>query len=130
MATGQRRVEDPPRYRLIMEPQENPELLGQEVAERALLDGAGSGRLAHAWLLAGPKGVGKATLAFRFARFLLAGDAGETDALFAAPPPIGLDVDPQHPVFRRVASGGHADLRVLARAVNPKTGKLRSEIVV
>jgi DNA polymerase III subunit delta' len=113
-----------------MEPRENPALIDQEVAERALLESARSGRLAHAWLLTGPKGVGKATLAYRFARFLLAGEAGETNALFDAPPPTGLELDPQHPVFRRVASGGHADLRVLARAVNPKTGKLRSEIVV
>jgi len=113
-----------------MEPRENPALIDQEPAERALLESARSGRLAHAWLLTGPKGVGKATLAYRFARFLLAGETGETDALFAAPPPAGLALDPQHPIFRRVASGGHADLRVLARAVNPKTGKLRSEIVV
>ena len=113
-----------------MEPRENPALVDQGPAERALLESARSGRLAHAWLLTGPKGVGKATLAYRFARFLLAGEAGETNALFDAPPPAGLELDPQHPVFRRVASGGHADLRVLARAVNPKTGKLRSEIVV
>ncbi len=113
-----------------MEPRENPVLVDQEPAERALLESARSGRLAHAWLLTGPKGVGKATLAYRFARFLLAGETGESEALFAAPPPAGLDLDPQHPVFRRVASGGHADLKVLARTINPKTGKLRSEIVV
>ena len=113
-----------------MEPRENPALVDQAPAERALLESARSGRLAHAWLLTGPKGVGKATLAYRFARFLLAGETGESEALFVAPPPAGLDLDPQHPVFRRVASGGHADLKVLARAVNPKTGKLRSEIVV
>ena len=113
-----------------MEPRENPNLVDQGLAERALLESARSGRLAHAWLLTGPQGVGKATLAFRFARYLLAGDAEESGGLFESPRPEGLAVDPGHPVFRRVASRGHADLRVLARGVNPKTGKPRSEIVV
>jgi DNA polymerase III subunit delta' len=116
------------------EPRQNPELVDQGLAERALLESAQSGRLAHAWLLAGPQGVGKATLAYRFARFLLAGESEEAGGLFETPPQgarsAGLAIDPGHPVFRRVASGGHADLKVLARAVNPKTGKLRSEIVV
>ncbi len=58
----------------------------------------------HAWLIAGPQGIGKATLAYRIARFVLSGGAGET-----------LSVAADHPVFRRVASGGHADLLTLAR---------------
>src|SRR5262245_19961442 len=105
-----------------MEPRANPSLVGQEPAERALMESYGSGRLAHAWLLTGPSGVGKATLAFRFARFLLAGNHGQAS--------MSMALDPAHPVFRRVASGGHADLRVLAREINPRTGKLRSEIVI
>jgi DNA polymerase-3 subunit delta' len=111
-----------------MEPQANPELNGQAAAEQALLDSARSGRLAHAWLLAGPRGIGKATLAYRFARFLLAGEAAD-DGLFGEAP-TGLGLDPAHPTFRRVASGGHPDIRTVARGVNPKTGKARSEIVV
>ncbi len=111
-----------------MEPRDNPELLGQEAAEKALLEGALSGRLAHAWLIAGPRGVGKATLAYRFARFLLAGE-GQGGGLFGdAAASLGLP--PSHPVFRRVASGAHPDLRVVERGINPKTGKLRSEIVI
>jgi DNA polymerase-3 subunit delta' len=112
-----------------MEPHENPELIGQAAAEGSLLDAARSGRMAHAWLLAGPRGVGKATLAFRFARFLLAGGEAEAGGLFGSGPQT-LAIDPGHPVFRRVASGAHPDLRVVARGVNPKTGRLRSEIVV
>jgi DNA polymerase-3 subunit delta' len=115
----------------MMEPRANPSLIGQEAAEQALLRSHQSGRLAHAWLLTGPMGVGKATLAYRFARFLLAGASDfATDGLFEAQPSPNLELDQHHPVFRRVASGGHADLRVLARGINPKTGKLRSEIVV
>ncbi|HXQ41569.1 MAG TPA: DNA polymerase III subunit delta' [Candidatus Udaeobacter sp.] len=110
-----------------MEPQETAELVGQEASERALLEGARSGRLHHAWLLTGPRGIGKATLAYRFARFLLAG--AETSGLFADGP-SSLAVDPRHPVSRLVASGGHPDLKVVARSQNPKTGRMRSEIVV
>ena len=49
-------------------PRANPELIGQEAAEAVLQRALGEGRLPHAWLLTGPRGIGKATLAFRFAR--------------------------------------------------------------
>ena len=107
-------------------PRENRDLVGQEAAEAALLTAYRSGRLPHAWLLAGPRGIGKATLAFRFARFLFA--QGGKD-LFA-PPASSLALAPDHLVFRRVASGGHPDLLVVERGVDPKRKKLRGEIVV
>ncbi len=110
------------------EPRENPALIGQERAEAALLDAYRAGRLPHAWLLTGPRGIGKATLAFRFARFLFA-QGGDAQGLFAAPP-ASLLVDPAHPAFRRVASGGHADLLLIERAYDPKRKRRRSEIVV
>jgi len=81
-----------------MEPQQNPELLGQANPEQALLDGALSGRLAHAWLLTGSRGVGKATLAYRFARFLLAGEDATRGGLFGEAP-SSLALDPAHPSF-------------------------------
>ncbi len=87
-------------------PRATAELVGQEEAERVLLGAWNSGRLPHAWLLTGPRGVGKATLAYRFARFALAG--GGEGGLFGAPATLALD--PGNPVFHRVASGGHADL--------------------
>ncbi len=108
-------------------PRANPLLLGQEAAERTLLEAHRSDRLPHAWLLAGPRGVGKATLAYRFARFLLAGGGGG-DLFGEGPADMALAAD--HPVFRRVASGGHPDLLSVERGVNEKTGKLRGEIVV
>lgn len=119
------------------EPRANPRLLGQTAAEEALLAAYDGGRLPHAWLFTGPRGVGKATLAFRFARFLLAerqrdAAAQEGPGLFgeAAPAPAGLQLEPDHPVFRRVAAGGHADLVTVARTINPTSKKLRGEIVV
>ena len=117
-------------------PRENPDLHGHEEAERALLDGFNRGRLAHAWLICGPRGVGKATLAFRFARFLLAQGNGDASGggLFgdavAAEKPETLHMDPDHPVFRRTASRGHADLLTVERGFDEKRGKLRTEVVV
>ena len=108
-------------------PRANPELLGHAAAERTLLRAFASGRLPHAWLITGPRGIGKATLAFRFARFVLSG-GGAPDLLGA--PPQSLYVEPADPMFQRVASGGYPDLRVLVRGVNEKTGKPRNEIIV
>lgn len=103
------------------------DLVGHEDAERRFLDAWNSGRLAHAWLLCGPRGIGKATLAYRIARFVLSG--GGDGGLFGAPD--SLAVAPEHPVFRRVASGGHADLKVVERSwTDDKPPRLRSEIVV
>ena len=112
----------------IAAPRDNPLLLGHEAAEAVLLQAYRSGRLPHAWLLSGARGVGKATLAFRFARFLFA-EGVAAGGLFAAAP-TSLAVAPEHPVFRRVSSGGHADLLVVERSIDPKRKKLRSEIVV
>lgn len=105
-------------------PRENPELVGHEAAERQLLRSFRSGRMHHAWLLTGPPGIGKATLAFRLARWIFTQGQGVRGGAES------LRIEPSHPVFRMVASGGHADLRVLKREVNEKTGKLRSEISV
>jgi len=107
-------------------PRENAVLVGQDQAEAALLKAYHSGRLPHAWLLTGRRGIGKASLAFRFARFLLAQSAG--GGLFAALPTLA--VDEKAPVFRRVASGGHADLLLIEKAYDQKRKRYRSEIVV
>ncbi|PHK96618.1 DNA replication protein DnaC [Pseudoroseomonas rhizosphaerae] len=96
----------------------NPELRGHDHAAATLAEAAGAGRLHHAWLLAGPRGVGKATLAYRFARWLLA------DRPEAPPDEAPLYLPPSHPVFRRVAAGGHADLRALAPNAGERGVKL------
>ncbi|HYM03916.1 MAG TPA: DNA polymerase III subunit delta' [Stellaceae bacterium] len=111
----------------IPSPRANPLLLGHAAAEEALLQAHASGRLPHAWLLSGPRGVGKATLAFRFARFLFS--EGERGGLFA-PASATLAMETNHPIFRRVASGGMADLLVVERGIDPRRKRMRSEIVV
>ena len=102
-------------------PRDNPELYGQDAALAVLGRALASGRLAHGWLLTGPPGIGKATLAFRFARALLAGPDAVDER---------LSTRPDHPVFRQVAQGAHPDLRVIEAERDPRTGRLRSEITV
>jgi len=101
-------------------PRENPWLLGHAAAEAVIDDAIRAGRIHHAWLLTGPEGVGKATLAYRFARRLLAGPGV----------PAATANDPASRVFRRVAAGTHADLLTIEREWDEKRKRLRSEIVV
>lgn len=115
------------------EPRSNPELEGHGQAEDILMNAARSGRLHHAWLLTGPKGIGKATLAHRFSRWLLSGGAEDRDqgGLFAEEPETepGLWTDPADPLFHRIAAGGHPDLLVLQREFDERAKRLRTEIV-
>ena len=106
------------------EPRANPVLVGHDEAARTMAEAARSRRLHHAWLIAGPPGLGKATLAYRFARWMLAGQP--TDAPAGEAP---LRVGEGDPVFRRVAAGAHADLFTLAPSTGDKGKKevLRAE---
>ncbi len=117
------------RYGRPPPPRANWWLSGHDEAERRLVGLAVADRLPHAWLISGPAGIGKATLAFRFARWLLAKEPAG-DGLFCDPGAGGLFLDPAHPVFRRVASGGHADLLTIERAFDDARGRLKSEIPV
>jgi DNA polymerase-3 subunit delta' len=96
-------------------PRERTTLVGHAEAEGAILDGVRTGRLHHAWLLGGMFGIGKATLAYRVARFLLAQEG-------PAPGAASLDVPPGHPVARQVAAQSHPDLAVIRRGLR-KDGK-------
>jgi DNA polymerase III subunit delta' len=111
-------------------PRENAELIGHAASEAAFLGAYNARRLPHAWLLAGPSGIGKATFAYRAARFLLAQPEGGGGLFGDAAPPTALAIPAEHPVFRMVASGAHPDLLVVERAWNEKRKRLRSEIVV
>jgi DNA polymerase-3 subunit delta' len=110
---------------VVLPPRANPDLVGHDAAERALRHLYDLDRLPHAILLHGPRGVGKATLAFRFARFVLAGAAERS-----AEAGTGLAIDPASGVFRRVMAGGHADLLTVERAWDPGRRRLRGEILV
>lgn len=95
-------------------------LFGHSAAEREFQAAAASGRLHHAWLIEGPSGIGKARFAMRAAAWLL-GARGPEDVAFDAPV--------SDPVMSRCLSGGHPDLRVLARELNDK-GKLKQDISI
>ncbi len=101
-------------------------LFGHAEAEAALLAAYRSGRVPHAFLLIGQKGIGKATLAYRIARFVLAHPDPAAPAVRTA---TSLDVGPEHPVARRIAAQAHADLLILERTENEK-GVLRQQIAV
>jgi DNA polymerase-3 subunit delta' len=101
-------------------PRETFSFVGHAAEEAALAVALTSGRMHHAWLLAGSKGLGKATLAYRFARAALG-------AKHLGPRP--LDADPDDVVARRIAALSHPDLFVLRRGLNDR-GKPRREITV
>ena len=110
-------------------PRETPNLFGQNQAVEEFLGAYTSGRLHSGWLISGPRGVGKATLAWKIATFLLAETAD--DGLFGTPPPpTSLDVAPDHPDARLVQSGAHPRLYVVRRPYDEKLGKLKTEITV
>ncbi len=103
-------------------PAANPEFQGHPEALAALRQALASGRCPHGWLFHGRQGVGKATLAYRFARALLAPE-GAPDAT--------LGLDPAHPVARQVAAGAHPDLEVLQPPERgAKEARQRAEIPV
>jgi DNA polymerase-3 subunit delta' len=107
-------------------PRETTSLFGHYDAEMALLNAYRSGRVPHAWLIGGPAGIGKATLAYRMARFVLAhrnplsADVHRAESLW---------VDSSDPVARQVAVGAHGGLLTLERTRNDK-GVLRTVITV
>ncbi|KAA0697379.1 DNA polymerase III subunit delta' [Neorhizobium sp. P12A] len=105
-------------------PAENTRLFGHEDAEEFLAHSYRSGKGHHAVLIEGPEGIGKATLAFRFANHVM---SHPDPAL--APERIG-DPDPASAVSRQIASGASHNLLHLSRPVDEKTGKVKSTITV
>ena len=108
-------------------PRETLALFGHGEAEQTLLDSYKSGRIPHAWLIGGPPGIGKATLAYRLARFVLAHPDAKAPAVQKAG---SLAVDADNPVARRIAAQAQGDLLVLERTINEQTGKLYTVIRV
>jgi DNA polymerase-3 subunit delta' len=99
-------------------------LFGHDSAVAAFRAGMDSGRLHHAWLLAGPKGIGKALFADKAALRLLADAAGPASGA------AGLDVPDDHPTARLVAAGSHPDLMRLERLAKEGGTELARSIAV
>jgi DNA polymerase-3 subunit delta' len=126
-------------------PRENPLLIGHEGAEQRFLQEFNQGKVHHAYLMTGPKGIGKATLAYRFARYVLGHGAqaaveqeapslslfGEPEAApKAATNAATLQLPADDPLFRRVAAGSHTDLLSLTPAYDAKKQTEKSTISV
>jgi DNA polymerase-3 subunit delta' len=111
----------------VPEPRQTPVLFGHAQAEQELLEAYRSGRIPHAWLIGGQAGIGKATLAYRMARFVLAHPDPRAPAVRRA---ASLAVPAEHVTARRIGSQAHSDLLALHRVINEKTGKLFTEIRV
>ena len=120
---------DPDRIEGAPHPRETVRLYGHSAAEAAFLQAFTTGRLHHGWMITGPKGTGKATLAWRVARFLLA-TPDDDGGMFAAPPPTSLDIPESHPVARRLLQLSEPRLFLLRRAANDKATALSQVISV
>jgi DNA polymerase III subunit delta' len=107
-------------------PRATPVLFGHAAAETAFLSAYRSGRVPHAFLIAGPKGIGKATFAYRMARFVLAHPDPAAPDIQAAK---SLAIAADHPVARRMMAQAQPDLQVAERTLNDK-GVLHKQIAV
>ncbi len=106
-------------------PRHVADLFGQTAAEMAFLEAYNSARLHHGWLLTGPRGVGKATLAWRIARFLIQEEPG---GLFGAPD--SLYVSPDAPAFRRTAALTEPRLVLCRRSYDDKAKRFKTALTV
>ena len=101
---------EPDRLEGTPHPREQLAFFGHPEAEAAFVEGIRSGRLHHAWLIGGPQGIGKATLAYRVARSLLncppSAYAGLAD----------LHVDSSATAARQIIAFSHPNVAVLRRA--------------
>ena len=117
-------------------PRNTHDLTGHEDSEQLFLDAFNAEKIHHAWMITGPKGIGKATLAYKMARFLLNnppqddngpglfGDVLEKVAL------TSISTDLESPANSLITAGSNADLLVIERTEDPKTGKMRNNILV
>lgn len=122
-------IAEPDRVEGAPHPRETGRLYGHAAAETNFLTAFNTGRLHHGWLISGPSGVGKATLAWRLARFLLATPMAD-GGMFDPPAPMTLDISPDHPVARRMVAMSEGRLFLLRRGLNDKETALSADIRV
>lgn len=117
MKTDPAEIPEPDRVPGAPHPRHAERVIGQDGAVSQFTDAATGGRLHHAWMLAGPRGVGKATLAWAIARWLLSGAAGPFEAA-------------DDGVARRVAALSEPRLHLVRRPWDDKAGRLSALITV
>jgi DNA polymerase III subunit delta' len=121
---------EPDRVTGAPHPRETLHLYGQSRAEAAFLEAFNAGRLHHGWLITGPRGVGKATLAWRIARFLLTLPADDGGMFGAPPAPTTLETAANTPTARRLLQLADPRLFLLRRGANDKETALAQDIRV
>ena len=111
-------------------PRHTPHVFGQDAAAAAFLGAVTTGRSHHAWLLTGPRGGGKATFAWRMARYLRTAADDGPGRLGYAPDPATLDVSPDHPVARQMAALADPGTLLIRRAWDHDRKRLKAQITV
>jgi DNA polymerase-3 subunit delta' len=120
----------------LLPPREMHECSGHEIIEKKLLDIVESGNIPHALIFAGPEGVGKSTMAFRLARYMLGKQWGDTNTggLFGDDLPYevteNMYISPNKQIFKQVASGGHPDLLTIERGFDERKNAKKSIVDV
>lgn len=109
-------------------PRHTLKLFGQNEAQSDFLTAYNSNRMHHAWMITGPKGIGKATLAWRIARFVLSENVDNT--LPKTHPSKTLEISKNHPISRRIDALGEPNLYLVRRTWDDKTKKIRQNITV
>jgi DNA polymerase III subunit delta' len=120
---------EPDRIEGAPHPRETARLFAHAAAQAEFLASFNSGRLHHAWLISGPRGIGKATFAWMLARFLLAVPPDE-GMMFAPSPPETLDIPFDHPVAHRMRALSEPGLFLLRRGLNEKEVAPAQDILV
>ena len=92
-----------------IQPYNNSYLIGHEEAEQIFLNAWKNGNIHNSWIISGINGIGKATFAYRIARFLLSADKNKRQSY------TSLDVPENSPTFRLVANRAHPDLKIIER---------------
>jgi DNA polymerase III subunit delta' len=121
-------IPEPDALEGVRHPRQTAELFGQQAAEQEFLAAFNTGRLHHGWLITGPRGVGKATLAWKIARFLLAQQ--ESEILMPPPAPQTLDISSDIPISRRVVALSEPRLFLCRRPWDDKKERLKQDITV
>ncbi len=114
-------------------PSEATEIFAQDSAQQQFLDAFDRGRLHHAWLMSGPRGVGKATLVWKISKFLLTTpNALAQNGLFGTlnQHVSNLETPPDHPTIARILAGSEPALCVLRRSYDEKRKRFKQNITV
>jgi DNA polymerase-3 subunit delta' len=123
-------IPEPDRIEGVKHPNETLKVFGHDAVTSKFLRAFDKGRLHHAWMLTGPKGIGKATLAYNLAQFLLTQEASTNHVFNQEIQKSTLEISNKNPILNRIRAGSEPGLYVLRRPLDEKTAKLKNVITV